>query len=331
LKATVVLACDDRFIPFACVVARQVVSHCGETPRIIIVSDNVSDENKALALAYCPQVAIVEAAPLLDGHSFGVSRQHSRAAYLSLFLDEILGDEDRVVYLDCDISLVSDISPLLAIVPRASPVVAAHDLFILVEGSFRSRLNMSEGAPYLNAGIMVLDLQAIRSEGILAAARQYAVEYPDRCSLVDQDALNAVLDGRWQTLDWRWNAMNYQAHRAPSDVFIRHFAGNKPWGALKTGVEERFVNEWRAHLGETPWPGRFQEQSRGRSVAGWFRQYGQAIEDNIKQRLYLRSAGSKGNRARMVQNYPMVLDRIARAAAAGTLAQRFPEEILLAG
>ena len=328
MKSKVVLACDDRFIPFACVVARQVVSRCKEAPCIVIVSDGVSPENKALAHDFCPQVAFVEAAPMLDGHAFAVSRQHSRAAYIPLFLDDILCDEDRVVYLDCDISLLTDIAPLLEMVPRAAPVVAAHDLFLLIEGSFRSRLKMSEGAPYLNTGIMVLDLQAIRSEGIFAAARQYAVEHPDRCNLVDQDALNAVLDGRWQTLDWRWNAMNYQAHRAPSDVYIRHFAGNKPWGATKTGVEERFVDEWRAHLEETPWPGRFQEQSPSRAMTGWFRHYGQAIEDDLKRRLYLRSDGRKGNRARMVQNYSRVLEKIAGAAAASSLAQRFPEKTL---
>ena len=105
---------------------------------------------------------------------------------------------------------------------------------------------------------MVLDLKSIRAERIFAEALQYALDHPERCEFVDQDALNAVLDGRWQTLDWRWNASTCIRDLMPKEPFIRHFAGYKPWARKKVGIEQRFVDEWRSDLAESPWPAAFQ-------------------------------------------------------------------------
>lgn len=320
MKTALVLACDDNFIPFASVVARRVAYYASEKFPIIIVSDGVTDENKRLAQEFCPQISFIEASQLFADKALPSGYGFSRASYMRLFLDELLADFDRAVYLDSDISLLADVSPLLAMEPKASPVIAAHDLALFVDGSYRHRLNMS--GPYFNGGVSIYNLQAIRDENIFKRALSYATDHPQQCFFVDQDALNAVLDGRWQTLDWRWNAMNYMGDRLPRKPFLRHFAGNKPWAPKKGGVERRFISEWRTDLAESPWPERFKEETFKYWVERIVNPVGAAIEQSVKSLLYAKRPGRRGNKARLVKNFAQILSAIEKSAAEGDLAEQ---------
>lgn len=320
MKTVVVLTCDDRFVPYTAVVARQIARHAVESFPILVVSDGVTAENKALARTFCPRIEFIEAQQLLENRSFAVSDSLPRAAYLRLFLDEILTDFDRAVYLDSDISLLTDISPLLAMTPTAAPIIAGYDLTRAPTLENNSRLGMSKDAAYFNSGVIVYDLRAIRREGILADARQYAVENADRCQYADQDAQNAVLDGRWQVLDWRWNAQNYMSDRMPKLPFIRHFAGDKPWSRSKTGVQARFVREWRSELAASPWQGYFNEKSLKYRLRSVFRPAAASIEFMAKSLIYARSPGRTGTKIRFMRNHATMLSSIEQAAAAKVLA-----------
>lgn len=311
MKTALVLACDDRFVPFTAVVARRIARHAAEKFPIMVVSDGVTDENKALAQKFCPEIDFLEAAAVFEAHPMPAGGRFSRANYLRLFLDELLAGFDRAVYLDSDISPLTDVSPLFAMEPRTAPIIAAHDLHTMVDATYRERLNIS--GPYFNSGVLVLDLKAIRAERIFAQALRWGLDNPENCLMVDQDALNAVLDGRWQTLDWRWNATNYLSGVMPKEPFIRHFAGNKPWTQKKVGVERRFVEEWRADLAESPWPGRFQQETLGyrvRNLVG-------PMTSVAKSVVYRNASGKRGKRARLVNELANTLSAIERSAAAG--------------
>ena len=138
----------------------------------------------------------------------------------------------------------------MAIEPRSAPVVAAYDLHLMVDMSYRDRLGMK--GPYFNSGVLALDLKAIRAGRIFDQARRYAITHADRCRMHDQDALNAVLDGNWQVLGWRWNAMNYLSNLMPRKAFIRHFSGYKPWTPKKVGVERRYRRGMARRSGRKP-------------------------------------------------------------------------------
>jgi lipopolysaccharide biosynthesis glycosyltransferase len=313
MKTALVLACDDRFVPFTAVVARRIVRNAQEKFPITVISDGVSDENKALARKFCPEISFIEAASLFKDRPLPARGTFSRAAHLRLFLDDILADFDRAVYLDSDISLLTDITPLLGLEPKAAPIIAAHDIPLMIEGKYRDRLGIS--SPYFNSGVMVLDLKAIRAERVFADALQYALDHPERCEFVDQDPLNAVLDGRWQVLDWRWNAVTWIRDVMPRGPFIRHFARYKPWARKKVGIEKRFVDEWRSDLKESPWPDRFSEQSIKYPVKDAFRKVGSAVHAAFAGRQ------DDGERRRV---FAKAFADIEQAAAAGAVAG-FPD------
>ena len=319
-----VLACDDKYIPFTAVAARRIARHATEKFPIIVVSDGVSDENKALAQKFCPQISFIEASHLFVDRPLPSEHSNRRAYCLRLFLDEILADFDRVVYLDSDISVLTDVSPLLSMIPKAGPIIAGYDLLGPPTLGHQVRLGMSEGAAYFNSGVMVCDLKAVRQERIFADAMSFLLEKPDRCPHPDQDALNAVLDGRWQVLDWRWNALNYMSDIRPKPPFIRHFADvSKPWSRRKVAIQPRFVREWRSDLAESPWPGRFQDESLRYRIRNAFRPAFSQIESYAKSRIYSRSGGKRGIRVQLAQNHMEICSAIEKAATAGALARSF--------
>ena len=163
---------------------------------------------------------------MFNSRQFNTTSHFTRASYLRLFLDEILADFERVVYIDGDMSPLVDPSPLLRMFPKVSPVMATYSMGHANHLVY-DRLPMSRQAGYMQGGLQIFDLKAIREERIFKDAIQFALDHPDKCEMVDQDALNVVLDGRWQVLDWRWNVTNIDSRQFPKPFYIRHHGGQQ--------------------------------------------------------------------------------------------------------
>lgn len=310
MKTALVFASDDTFIPYTAVVARRVALGSSEDFPIVVVSDGITNENKKLAQQFCPRIGFVEASHVFAESGFHTTDAYRRAAYLRLYLEEIMDGFDRTVYLDGDLSPLVDVSPLLRIKPAVSPIVATYGMTQILR-PVHDVLPMSPGAGYLQSGVMVIDLKAVRQEGIFRNAIQFANDFPEKCALVDQDALNAVLNGRWQVLDWRWNVCNDEALYAPRPHFIRHHAGpHKPWSTTKTNCEPFIIKKWRQDLSETPWPDHFLPAE----TAAFFRRYLRPITRSIEVPLKALFRGGIDAREREIQRYrnslPSLLQRI---------------------
>lgn len=331
-NAALVLAADEKYFPFACIVARQGIERASRPLPAVIIHDRVSELNLDRARAYCPQLIFADASHLLDGKHFETGPWLSRAAYLRLYMDQLaeLDRFDRVLYTDCDVTFIADPWRLLSTELKAGPVAAAYDLRYLPDTSFRARLPMSEGAAYFNSGVMLFDLAAIRATGDFETARTFALEHADLCLAHDQDALNVVFQGRWQVMDWRWNAVSLNADLFDKPPFIRHFTGRKPWQHDKRGVEPEFIDMWRQAIQNSPWPDRYAPSGSLKDRLKYFYYpIGQAVERTSKSLLFSRTQTMRGNRARLLGDFPAVMARIEKAAAEGRLAERFPEAVLL--
>lgn len=135
---------------------------------------------------------------------------------LRLALPEIL-PEDRALWLDVDTIVEKDIGPLL-------DMDLGGNLAAMVEEPIRSQYPFR----YHNAGVLLLDLAALRMDGrvprMIARAKRQAF------AAADQDVLNLYLQADTLTLDPKWNMAEYitQHH---DDPCIRHYAGSlKPLG-----------------------------------------------------------------------------------------------------
>jgi lipopolysaccharide biosynthesis glycosyltransferase len=176
------------------------------------------------------------------------------ASYSRLFAAELVPEHiQRVVYLDADVLVRRDLSPLFTTELGDAPAGAVRDFAIPSTAHELSGVrDRSHPRTYFNAGVLVIDVPRWRKVGLTDQALKYAAASSEPLPLVDQDALNAVVEN-WHELDYKWNLQQiiFWADRRPRSGFgddlyrqrwdlyraaaVLHFVGGpKPWHRLCT-------------------------------------------------------------------------------------------------
>jgi len=212
--------------------------------------------------------------------------------------------EDRVLYLDADTIAADNVRPLAEAELGGCPAGAVRDFGTLAKferlaapvgqrdrkarrlreqdarklDAMRERVGFDDLRSYFNAGIMVIDCAAIRSEPELLAGFE-DIESAARYKLLDQDWLNRLLQGRVAFQDPRWNAYwgNFLSKRRPFSAETRqafaasrrapgivHYPGkHKPWQPFRVSQIHRGLRwfaGWR--IEERHWRGSLPEAAR---------------------------------------------------------------------
>lgn len=176
----------------------------------------------------------------LDG--LPVSARHPAAVYLQLMIPKLLPPEvKRVLYLDSDVVVTEDVSPLFAMDMKGRALWAVRDD---IDDAELTRLRhdfpdvaFRRGAEYINTGVLLMDLSAWRREQIAERALAILREHGHLCIWQNQDAINVALAGDWGKLADKWNnRLRGSRHvfphleRSVGGDGILHFCGpRKPW------------------------------------------------------------------------------------------------------
>jgi lipopolysaccharide biosynthesis glycosyltransferase len=173
------------------------------------------------------------------------------ASLLRLRLPSVLKDIDRVVYLDCDLVVLKDITTLYDTDLLGFPLAACLDFWLTGAPPFAPPgwdvgkwhkflsevVRLADTKSYFNAGVMVMDLKRFRDTSLIHSAERFLEQTNYGTPFVDQEALNHVVDGAFVRLDSRWNILAALGH---SDPWIVHYAGpSKPWSC-----EGRRITLW---------------------------------------------------------------------------------------
>jgi len=165
----------------------------------------------------------------------------------------------RVLYLDGDVRVVSDLSPLFRIDMQGQPIAAVRDYVVSkwlangIKEGHRNEARLAElrdsmgGGPaseYFNSGVLLMNIDDIIAETTLAEGMM-DLERASKCSWGDQDHLNNVFAGRARLLDPAYNSswsrtseqrkfimkldpLPYEIEDIPNAIV--HFHGpKKPW------------------------------------------------------------------------------------------------------
>ena len=117
--------------------------------------------------------------------------------FARLLIDEFLdASVQRVIYLDADVLVHRDVSPLFTLDLAGAPIAAVRDLHKRTPDGDPSR-------PYFNSGVLAIDIAAWRAAMVRTQALRY-IESRNSLPMGDQDALNAVIS-EWHPLEYRWN------------------------------------------------------------------------------------------------------------------------------
>jgi len=280
-----VCLCTDRRMMIPALFVASSVKSCSVNPSnrfdIIIVAEpsEVTDvhrrwmENQGILL--CDDMDVSDMRDICP-----FQKRISPATLMKLMLaGHLAGRYDKILYLDCDLTIHDDISTIfsLDIAPFALAAVPSGRIWVDLSDKIRTdfedhcnKLGMTKPYRFFNSGVLYIDVAMWNSEKIGERALAFNRQNLELCSLPDEHALNAVLNGNIAQLSVIWNAPppSHWRRKDTAGIYlpvIVHYTGEvKPWHRFRRG--RRFFQNregyklYEKFLKDSPWPDWLNEQ-----------------------------------------------------------------------
>ena len=167
----------------------------------------------------------------------------TQASYYRLYAAKILPPTvEKILYLDGDIIARHSLLPLWNTDMQDYAIAGITDADA---GNYNiyNRLDFSPHKNYLNAGVLLLNINYWRAHNVLEAFIDFMTHHKDRIVAHDQDVLNYVFRNCKKTLPIKFNLQSSHLFKRPSyfwkhdpeilesikDPVIVHFTMGKPW------------------------------------------------------------------------------------------------------
>lgn len=140
---------------------------------------------------------------LSDYAHFFVDNHVTVDTYCRIFAANVLRpDIDKILYLDSDLLVLDDLWELWATDISSYAAAAVSEPY----GTFRREfLGIPPDRPYVNAGVMLINLRRWRAEGLPQRLGRFIETHGNSLWYWDQDAINANLYDAILPLPYRWN------------------------------------------------------------------------------------------------------------------------------
>ena len=221
---------------------------------IHIFYDKLSDEsvkniNKSLEQYKNCRLCFYDTQLYIDKlRSLGLSgwgKENSLSIYSRLYAPHLIDhDIEKILYVDCDTLFCGKIDDLFQTDMSDFVVGGVIDAYQI--GHKIKDLQMMRNSPYVNSGVLLIDCNKWRNEGVLNTV--IALLKENHYFLPDQDAINVCLDGKIKVLPLKYNIFSrtmktkrleyskyadcfYQNDEIASSCdhpYIIHFAGTNP-------------------------------------------------------------------------------------------------------
>lgn len=185
------------------------------------------------------------------------------ATFYRLLIPELLPEYEKVIYLDIDTIVVTDIGKLIEYDISKVMIAGVRDIlgnrgYYSEDGKtkvYRDKiLKLKYPDNYFNAGVLVLNIKAFRQEYTQEKWWKFVSSYKWKSH--DQDVLNAVCNQKAFLLPYSWNFIGGRGVenelsdkdwgiilKAEAEPFIIHYSGRyKPWNYCTMQFFEVFWN-----------------------------------------------------------------------------------------
>ena len=257
---------NPKFRPLLCQCLRSIVKNGGEEHYdAYILHSDLTDADMDAVRAVSDRVSCrflsVDAG---DFDGFPESSRYPRQIYYRLAAPLLLPEEvDRILYLDVDTLVINPLKELYTMDFQGNYYIACTHIREALTKLNDRRLNVPDGSPYVNTGVMVLNLPALRENLTMDEIRRTTLQKIDSFWLPDQDLLT-VLHGdkilladtqKYNLSDRILNIYNanpknprHNLDWVRENTVVIHYCGkNRPWkphyiGQLGVFYEETVKN-----------------------------------------------------------------------------------------
>lgn len=282
MKMNVLYTCDNNYV---WLMGISVISLCENNLsmseiNIYLLGENISDENKkilcSIAEHYNRTIIVIDV-PKIDIPKSLVSARWPLSAFTRLYSGQLLTNEiKKVLYLDCDTIISGSIEKLEDFDISDYVVYGVKDC---IGSSYKRNIGLKSDAQYVNAGVLLFNLENLRKLDIKQIIDCYMAKYERLINYADQDILNGVFKGKIGTLDPKYNVMTIDAAhtykeietlRKPTNFYteqelrkavnfpaIIHYTTNmrvvRPWFK---NTNHPYAEEFRKYWKMSPWNNR---------------------------------------------------------------------------
>lgn len=230
---------DDNYLPFLDVAIGSLIENASRECkyRIIILNTGISSDGMATVMARECDGFRIEFTDITDRLSGIKSRlkdvyHFSLVTYYRLFIGSLFPEYDKIVYLDCDLVVLGDVSRLYNTDIGDSIIAAAPEAFVRSTPEFREYASEALGVnpdEYVNAGVLLMNLEAFRENRIEEKFINLISEYDFDLIDPDQAYLNYLCRGKIYELNNGWNKEPINTPCEGEKCIVHYALYKKPW------------------------------------------------------------------------------------------------------
>lgn len=230
---------DDNYIPYLDIAIASLIANASKdySYKIIILNTGLQPNNIATVQKNARpgfDIEFIDISNHVDAikSRFKNVYHFSVVTYYRLFIASLFPDYDRIIYLDCDLVVLGDISELYHTDLGDNILAAAPEQFVRNTPEFRRYAHIALGVDpdgYVNAGVLLIDLKAFRQHQIEEKFVQLICYYDFDLLDPDQAYLNYLCMEKIHVLPNGWN-MEPMGLPCEGKKNIVHYAlYKKPW------------------------------------------------------------------------------------------------------
>ena len=230
---------DDNYIPYLDVAIRSLIANASREYeyRIVILNTGLREDNirlvkKSETVGF--KIDFMDISKEVENiKSYFKNIYHfSVVTYYRLFIASLFPEYDKVLYLDCDLVVLGDVSELYFTDMGDSILAGCPDQFVSKTHEFREYAQNAIGADpdrYINAGVLLMNLSEYRNRKIEEKFVELITKYDFDLVDPDQAYLNYLCRGKIHIISNGWN-------KAPTPIpcegkknIVHYNLYKKPW------------------------------------------------------------------------------------------------------
>ncbi len=230
---------DDNYIAFLDVAIASLIANASTDYqyRIIVLNTGLRQENMDLVKKNEKEgfvIDFVDISPNVESIKahFKNVYHFSVVTYYRLFIASLFPQYDKILYLDCDLVLLGDVSELYHTNLGDNILGGAPEQFVQNTAEFRTYAEAALGLnpdDYVNAGVLLINLKEFRKQEIEKKFIHLITEYDFDLLDPDQAYLNYLCRGKIFPLPNGWNKEPMPLPCEGKKNLVHYALYKKPW------------------------------------------------------------------------------------------------------